>query len=59
MYALGWPPPDVDVRLFDDEGNEVPDGEPGEICVKPLAENVVFNGYFDNPEATANAFRGE
>ena len=57
VYALGFPPPDVDVRLFDDDGNEVPDGEPGEICVRPLEPNIVFNGYFDNPEATAAAFR--
>lgn len=59
LYALGWPPPDMDVRLFDDEGNEVPDGEAGEICVRPLAPNILFNGYFDAPEATAEAFRGD
>ena len=57
VYALGFPPPDVDVRLFDDDGNEVPDGEPGEICVRPLADHIVFNGYFDNAQATADAFR--
>ncbi|MDX1734503.1 MAG: AMP-binding protein, partial [Halioglobus sp.] len=59
IYALGFPPPDVDVRLFDDEGNEVADGEPGEICVRPLEPYILFNGYFDNPEATAAAFRGD
>lgn len=59
VYALGFPPPDADVRLFDDDGNEVPDGEPGEICVRPLAPNILFNGYFENPEATAAAFRGD
>jgi len=59
VYALGFPPPDADVRLFDDNGNEVADGEPGEICVRPLAPHILFNGYFDNPEATATAFRGE
>ncbi|MCB1845196.1 MAG: AMP-binding protein, partial [Halioglobus sp.] len=59
VYALGFPPPDADVRLFDDDGNEVPDGEAGEICVRPLAPCILFNGYFDNPEATAEAFRGE
>jgi crotonobetaine/carnitine-CoA ligase len=59
VYALGFEVPDAEVRLFDDEGNEVPDGQPGEICVRPRAPHVVFNGYFDNPEATAAAFRGE
>jgi len=59
VYALGFPPPDVDVRLFDEDGNEVPDGEAGEICVRPLQPHILFNGYFDNPEATAAAFRGD
>ena len=59
MYALGFEVPDAEVRLFDDAGNEVPDGEHGEICVRPKAPHVVFNGYFDNAEATAAAFRGE
>jgi crotonobetaine/carnitine-CoA ligase len=58
-YALGFAPPDADVRLFDDDGNEVPDGIPGEICVRPLAPHILFNGYFDDPEATAAAYRGE
>jgi crotonobetaine/carnitine-CoA ligase len=59
VYALGFPPADVDIRLFDDDGNEVPDGEPGEICIRPLAPHILFNGYFDDPDNTANAFRGD
>lgn len=58
-YALGFAPPDSEVRLCDDQGNEVPDGEPGEICVRPLAPHILFNGYFDDPEATADAYRGD
>jgi crotonobetaine/carnitine-CoA ligase len=58
-YSLGFPPPDVDVRLFDDQGNEVPDGEAGEICVRPLAPHILFNGYFNDPEATREAYRGD
>jgi crotonobetaine/carnitine-CoA ligase len=56
-YCLGFPPPDVDVRLFDDDGREVPDGEAGEVCVRPLAPHILFNGYFNDPQATADAFR--
>ncbi len=59
VYALGFQVPDAEVRLFDNDGNEVPDGEPGEICVRPKEPNVVFNGYFDNPAATEAAFRGD
>ncbi|MDJ0878775.1 MAG: AMP-binding protein [Halieaceae bacterium] len=58
-HSLGYPPPDIDLRLCNDYGYEVPDGEPGEICIRPLAPHVLFNGYFDNPEATAMAFRDD
>lgn len=59
VYALGFPPDDIELRLCDDEGREVADGEAGEICVRPLKPKVLFNGYFDAPEASAAAFRGE
>ena len=59
VYALGFARPDTDIRLFDDEGVEVADGEVGEICIKPLQPHILFNGYFDSPDATANAYRGE
>lgn len=59
VYSLGFPPADIEVALFDDDGNPVAIGEAGEICVRPLAPFVLFNGYFDNPEATAETFRGE
>ena len=59
VYALGFPQPDTEIRLFDDAGVEVADGEVGEICIKPLAPHILFNGYFDSPEATADAYRGE
>ncbi len=59
VYAVGFPLADTDIRLFDDGGNEVAAGEVGEICIKPLAPHVLFNGYFDSPETTAAAYRGE
>ena len=42
--------PGVDVKIVDDDGNEVPRGEPGEIICKGY--NVMV-GYLDDPEATA------
>ncbi|MGI9293334.1 MAG: AMP-binding enzyme, partial [Pseudomonadales bacterium] len=34
-------------------------GEAGEMGVRPLKPHVLFNGYFDNAEATKAAFRGD
>lgn len=43
------------VRLLDDDGHEVPDGQPGELySCGPYA----FDGYWNLPEKTAEAFRG-
>jgi long-chain acyl-CoA synthetase len=44
-----------EMRVVDDDDHEVPDGELGEIILR--GENVL-KGYFKNPDATANAFRG-
>jgi long-chain acyl-CoA synthetase len=43
-----------EMKVVDDDDNEVPDGELGEIVLR--GENIL-KGYFKNPEATANAFR--
>ncbi len=43
------------IRLLDEDGNEVPDGEVGELySCGPYA----FEGYWNLPEKTAEAFRG-
>lgn len=50
--SIGIPFPDNDLRLVDIEDGvtEVPEGEPGEICMKgPL----IMQGYWENPEETA------
>jgi fatty-acyl-CoA synthase len=53
LSACGRPTPWVHVALLDPDGNPVPRGEPGEICVRgPL----VMAGYKDMPEQTAEAF---
>lgn len=43
------------VRLLDESGNEVPDGQPGELY---SCNPYTFTGYWNNPAKTAEAFRG-
>jgi len=55
LATCGRPVPWVHVALLDDSGNEVPQGEAGEICVRgPL----VMQGYWNKPEQTAEALAG-
>jgi acyl-CoA synthetase (AMP-forming)/AMP-acid ligase II len=42
--------PGVEVLLLDDDGAEVPDGQPGELWARSPG---VFSEYFNKPEATA------
>jgi len=48
----GRPIPGMRVRVVDPAGADVPAGEPGEVWVRGYA---VMRGYFDAPEATAEA----
>ena len=56
LASCGRPVPWVHVELLDSNNCPVPDGEPGEICVRgPL----VMDGYRNNPELTAQTFAGD
>jgi len=52
--SVGLPLPGVEVKIFDDNDRELPTGEVGEIVVR--GENVM-QGYYNQPEATAEALR--
>lgn len=52
--VVGLPAPGVEVRIVDDNGQDVPQGTAGEIWAKgPFA----MQGYFRNPEETAKVLR--
>ena len=52
--SLGRPAPGVRMKICDNNAKDVARGEVGEICVRAPG---VFVGYWNNPEATAQAFR--
>ena len=50
---------DFDVRIFDDDDHELPANTPGEVVVRPMKPDIMFQGYWRRPEATANAMRNQ
>jgi len=54
--SVGIPIRDVDVRIWDDEGKELPIGEIGEIVCR--GPNVML-GYYKDPAATAKTVTGD
>lgn len=50
--SVGMAVPEVEIRLLDDDGNPVPEGEIGEFVVRAPG---MFSGYLGNEEATRAA----
>ena len=57
--ALGNVMSGIELKLLDDDGEEVPLGTAGEFCIDALEPYVLFNGYFENPTASENAYFGK
>jgi long-chain acyl-CoA synthetase len=53
--SIGTPHPGIRMRVVDENMKDVPTGEPGELVVRG---NCTMKGYYNNPEATVQAFRG-
>jgi len=54
--TVGLPLPSTDIKLLDDDNNEVPIGEPGEICARGPQ---VMRGYWQRPEANADTLTAD
>ena len=52
LHTVGQPMPGHDMRLIDDDGNEVPQGETGEVVGRSPA---MMTGYHGRQQATADA----
>ncbi len=52
-HSIGLPIPGTDVVIRDDDNNDVPMGESGELCIKGPQ---VMQGYWNKPEANEEAF---
>lgn len=50
--TVGRPFPGFEMRLVGPDGASLPPGEPGEVCFRGFS---VMRGYFEDPEATAEA----
>ena len=53
LDSCGLPAPFRDVKIVDDNGNEVESGNPGELWIKGPG---IINGYYKKPEANKEAF---
>jgi len=52
--SIGTPIEGVEMKLVDDDGNEVPEGEVGEIAIKG---HNIMKGYWERPEANEEAIK--
>ncbi|HAU5562247.1 TPA: long-chain-fatty-acid--CoA ligase FadD [Serratia fonticola] len=52
--SIGLPVPSTDVRIVDDEDNDVAPGEPGELCIRGPQ---VMVGYWQRPDATEEVLK--
>jgi len=59
--CIGRPFADIDYRLVDEEGNDLPGGEPGELWIRCKGNDPrkgFFSGYYKDSQATEEAWAG-
>lgn len=57
--SCGRPAPGCEIRLMDEEMQEVPTGAEGVLCVRRATHPGMMKEYWNKPEQTAEIFRGE
>ncbi|SDZ76553.1 AMP-binding protein [Microbulbifer marinus] len=56
LGTVGVPVPNTEVKVIDENGNDLPNNSPGELCVRGPQ---VMKGYWERPEATAETLDSE
>ncbi|USD23641.1 AMP-binding protein [Microbulbifer variabilis] len=56
LGTVGIPVPGTEVKVVDENGNDLPNNSPGELCVRGPQ---VMKGYWQRPEATADTLDSE
>ncbi|WP_323843894.1 AMP-binding protein [Microbulbifer magnicolonia] len=56
LGTVGVPVPATEVKVIDENGNDLPNNSPGELCVRGPQ---VMKGYWQRPEATAETVDSE
>jgi acyl-CoA synthetase (AMP-forming)/AMP-acid ligase II len=54
LYTVGHPRPGIELQICDDDRQPLPDGEPGEVCLRSPSN---MREYWRNPEATGRTLR--
>ena len=59
--SMGVTAPGYTLAIVDEDGNELPRGEEGEVAIRIKPERPVglFTEYWENPEGNARSFRGD
>ncbi len=56
--SFGKPPPNLDIRIVDDNGDECPPGVQGELISRPVSGESASVTYFNNQDASAKKTAG-
>ena len=56
LGSIGWPMPGMELRIVDEDGNDVPNGAPGEALARSKA---LMSEYWGRPDLTEKVFEGE